>query len=113
VILQAGEKIHVVHRRLFEKNARRHFVGVVECYDRGEVRAHGHVFVLSGRDQGVFQRKPDHRTRTFSVLSGNVFVNILPDAVDIDRIVYEFSDNTLWVTDGSGWRLDLKEFGWG
>jgi len=28
-------------------------------------------------------------------------------------VAYEIKDRTLWVTDGSSWSMDLKEFGWG
>ena len=34
-ILSPGEKIHVMHRRRFEKDVRRHFVGEVESYEQG------------------------------------------------------------------------------
>ncbi len=113
MILRPGEKIHVVHRRLFENDARRHFVGVVESYAKGEVRVMGHMFVLGGRANKLFQRKPDLRSRIFSVLAGAVFVNVLPEEVNLEGVVYEFHDNALRVTDGSGWHMDLKEFGWG
>jgi len=33
MILQPGEKLHVIHRRYFEKESRRHFVGIVEAYE--------------------------------------------------------------------------------
>jgi hypothetical protein len=44
MILNSGEKIHVVHRRMFDKDTRKHFVGEVEAYENGLVRAIGHVF---------------------------------------------------------------------
>ena len=34
-VLSPGEKIHVMHRRRFEKDVRRHFVGEVEGYEQG------------------------------------------------------------------------------
>ena len=46
-ILSPGDKIHVMHRRRFEKDVRRHFVGEVKGYEQGVARASGYVFVIA------------------------------------------------------------------
>jgi hypothetical protein len=112
-MLSPGEKIHVVHRRRFEKDIRRHFVGQVEAYERGVVRASGFVFVIDDLNQHLFVRRPDRRTKLVPVASGEVILNVIPQDVDLERVAYEIQDRRLWVTDGSEWRMDLKEFGWG
>jgi hypothetical protein len=112
-LLSTGEKIHVMHRRRFEKDVRRHFVGQVEAYEQGIARTSGYVFVIDDLSKHLFVKRPDRRTKLVPVASGDVIVNIIPEEVDLERVAYEIKDRTLWVTDGSGWSMDLKEFGWG
>ena len=112
-LLSPGEKIHVMHRRRFEKDLRRHFVGQVEAYEQGIARTSGYVFVIDDLSKHLFVKRPDCRTKLVPVGSGDVIVNVIPQDVDLERVAYEIQDRTLWVTDGSGWSMDVKEFGWG
>jgi hypothetical protein len=112
MILLQGEKIHVVHRRLFEKDMRKHFVGEVEGYENGMVRATGHVFVIDDPKENLFRRKPERRTRIISLIAGHVLVNVIPQEVNLEDVRYEMRNTGLRVTDGSDWHMDLKEFGW-
>jgi hypothetical protein len=112
-ILQPGEKIHVIHRRRFEKDIRRHFVGTVEACENGVVRASGYVFVIDDLNQHLFTKRPDLRVKLVPLASGDVIVNVLPMALDIERVNYQLDGRRLWVTDGNGWKMDVKEFGWG
>jgi hypothetical protein len=41
-----------------------------------------------------------------------LLVNILPEHVDIDKIVYKLEKKSVRVTDGSDWYLDISEFAW-
>ncbi len=102
-----------MHRRRFEKDLRRHFVGRVEAYEHGVIRASGYVFVIDDLSQHLFVKRPDRRTKLVPVASGDVIVNVIPEDVDLERVGYEIKYRTLWVTDGTGWSMDLKEFGWG
>jgi len=112
MILRKGEKIHVVHRRFFEKEARRHFIGVVEEYDPvGLARVAGHIFTVD-RAKYAFVRRPEKRVRIISLVSGNVLVNVIPDTVNLDRITYHQEKKAVRVTDGSDWHLDLSEVAW-
>ncbi len=45
--------------------------------------------------------------------TGDVIVNVIPEEVNVERVAYELRDRTVCVTDGSGWSMDVKEFGWG
>jgi hypothetical protein len=112
-ILGPGEKIHVMHRRRFEKDVRRHFVGEVESYEQGVARASGYVFVIDDLSKHLFVKRPDRRTKLISIMSGDVIVNIIPETVDLQQVAYELKDRSLVVTDGSAWSMDVKEFGWG
>jgi hypothetical protein len=112
-ILSPGEKIHVMHRRRFEKDVRRHFVGEVERYEQGVARASGYVFVIDDLNKHLFVKRPDRRTKLVPLMSGDVIVNVIPQTVDLERVAYELKDRSLVVTDGGAWAMDVKEFGWG
>ena len=112
MILQPGEKIHVVHRRLFEKDLRKHFIGVVEAYETGLVRATGHIWVIEDPKVNIFKRHPEPRTRILALHGGTLMLNVLPPMVDLEQVQYEHVGCSIRVTDGAGWFLDLKEFGW-
>lgn len=111
MILKQGEKIHVIHRRHFEKDHHRHFVGVVDCYEGGIVRATGNVYTVDPVNYSFF-RRPETRTRLIAVASGDVLVNVLPDSVKLDKITYKQERKAVRVTDGSDWFLDISEFSW-
>jgi hypothetical protein len=112
-ILSPGEKIHVMHLRRFEKDVRRHFVGEVESYEQGVARVSGYVFVIDDLSKHLFVKRPDRRTKLIPILSGDVIVNVIPETVDLESVVYELNDRSLVVTDGGDWTMDVKEFGWG
>jgi hypothetical protein len=59
-----------------------------------------------------FIRRPELRTRLISISSGDLFVNVIPAAVDLEKIVYKQEKKGVRVTDGSEWHLDLSEFAW-
>ncbi len=112
MILKIGEKIHLIHRRRFEKDLRRHFVGSVEDYELGLARLHGYAFVTDDLNQHQWVRRPDKRTKIAALASGEFIVNVLPPEVDLENIRYEQRERRLIATDGR-WEMDIKEFGWG
>lgn len=111
MILEKGEKVHVIHRRNFEKEARRHFVGVIDAYEGGLARVTGYVFTVD-RAKFAFIRRPELRTRIVSVASGNVLINVLPPHVDVAKVTYKQEKKGVRITDGSDWYLDLSEVAW-
>lgn len=111
MILQKGEKIHVIHRRRFESEARRHFVGVVEAYENGVARVTGYVYAVD-RSKYVFVKRPEQRTRIISLLSGDLLVNVIPAKVDLEKVHYKVENKVTRVTDGGEWHLDLSEVAW-
>ena len=112
-ILSPGEKIHVMHRRRFENDMRRHFVGEVESCEQGVARVSGYVFVVDDLNKHMFVKRPDRRTKLIPISSGEVIVNLIPGSVVLERVRYELNDRALHVTDGKSWSIDVKEFGWG
>lgn len=111
MILKPGEKVHVIHRRHYEKDHHRHFIGVVEAYDLGVARVTGHVYTVDPV-KFAFMRRPEVRTRLVSVVSGDVLINIIPNKVNLEKITYKQERKAVRVTDGSDWHLDLSEYTW-
>src|SRR5947209_2126631 len=109
MILQKGEKIHVIHRRHLEKEPHRHFMGVVEAYENGIARVTGHIFTVDSVKY-VFFRRPELRTRSVSILSGDVLVNIVPHSVDLEKVVYKQEKKSVRVTDNNGWHMDISDY---
>jgi hypothetical protein len=111
MILKPGEKVHVIHRRNYEKDLHRHFIGVVDAYDLGVARISGNVYTVDSV-KFSFVKRPEPRTRLVSVVSGEVLINIIPPSVDLSKITYKQERKAVRVTDGSDWHLDLSEFSW-
>lgn len=110
-ILSAGEKVHIIHRRQFEHDPHRHFVGVVDAYENGVARVTGHVFAVDSMSF-QFVRRDGVRTRIVSALSGEVIINVLPSSVKLDKVRYKQEGGNLRVSDGSDWHLDISEITW-
>ena len=111
MILNPGEKLHVIHRRKFEREAHRHFVGTVEAYESGVARVTGHVYTVDTVKSSFF-RRPEKRTRILAIGSGDLLVNVLPPEVNLEKIVYKLEKKSVRVTDGSDWYLDISELAW-
>ena len=109
-IIAPGEVIHVLHR--FEKEIKRHFVGEVECAEDGVARVSGYVFVVDDPRTHLFVKRPDRRVKLVASSDGELLINVLPPAVNLEDVRYETKDHRLYLTDGKNWEMDLKEFGW-
>lgn len=111
MILKKGEKIHVIHRRHYEKEPHRHFLGVVDEYEDGLARVTGHIFTVDST-RYIFFRREELRTRIVVLHAGDALVNILPPSVNLDKVVYKQEKKSLRVTDGSDWYMDISEYAW-
>jgi len=111
MILTQGEKVHIIHRRQYEKDHHRHFVGVVESYEGGVARVTGNVYTVDPV-KFSFMRRAETRTRLVAVASGDVLVNVIPASVNLEKIMYKTERKAVRVTDGSSWYLDLSEYTW-
>ena len=107
---EPGEPVHVIERRLFMGDVRRHFIGRIDACTGQAMRVRGYLFVY---DSGgaKFVRKPELRTRLIP-LDNRVIINILPAAIDPEHVQYmRDSEGNLSLTDGAGFELDISEFG--
>jgi hypothetical protein len=109
-VLGVGEKVHVVTRRAFPEDVRRHFVGSVQAISEDAAKLEGYAFVLRGATN-EYERRPEKRVRVVSLSDAANIVNVLPESVDLDGLTYTFSSGKLLMTDGAGYELELTEFG--
>src|SRR6266540_4822568 len=105
MILNPGEKVHVIHRQFFEGDARRHFVGQVENCEGDLARVNGFIFAMDAK-LNQFVRRDPRRTRLISLSCGTVIINLLPEKVQIEKIKYKYRPaGDVLVTDGTDWHL--------
>jgi hypothetical protein len=108
-VLSVGEKVHVIHRQLFESDSRRHFVGTVDACGGSLARVTGYLFSMRMPGNEFAKHDATLRTRIIPLDSGMLLINVLPCHVDIDKITYKHHGTQhILVTDGSDWVLDLS-----
>jgi hypothetical protein len=108
-MLEQGEKLLIVHRRLFEKDTPRFFVGEVQAYEAGMAKVKGYTFVkdLFG---GNMKRKSASRTKIMSIVSGTFIVYQLPVTVLLDSVRFDLDqDGALVLKDDGGFSMDVAE----
>lgn len=111
MILKVGEKVHVIIRRNFESDLRRHFLGEVTEVSGTLARITGFAFVLDNVTN-QYVRRPDRRTRIIGLAESGYIINILPEQADIDNARYtQTKESKMAVTDGKTFALDINEFG--
>lgn len=108
-LIEPGCCVLVVHRRLFERDDNRLFVGQIESMEFGVIRATGYSFV---RDTmaGTVRRKSDSRTKLLSLTSGTLIVYLLPAEFDLNSVEVCCRETEMWLTDGSDFSMNLSEW---
>ncbi len=110
MVLNPGEKVFVLHRQMFERDARRHFFGIVESVSENLARVTGLIYVLD-HATNTFTSRDLPRTRIIPLDSSGIIINVLPDDIKIERIKYEAGHaGTLRITDGTLWHLEVSLF---
>ena len=111
MVLDQGEKIHVILCRNFESDPHRHFIGEVVIANDTLARVEGYVFVFDILS-GSYIFRPGKRTRMLSLIDSGNIINVLPSNANIEDAQYTQSqDSKLVVSDGKTFSLDINEFG--
>lgn len=107
-MLRPDEFVHVVERRVFQGDSRRHFIGRIETAADRAIRVRGYLFAY---DSGLraFVRKPEVRTRIIA-LDDSVIVNVLWPSLDPDHVRHRHDSDDLPTTGDGGIDLDFGEF---
>ncbi|WP_455379645.1 hypothetical protein [Petrachloros mirabilis] len=108
MLLKEGDKILIAHRRLFEKDVLRFFIGEVQAYDAGLVKATGHSYVRDPMGGQVVE-KAEKRTKILSLSSGTFIVYQLPDGIVLNALKFSELEGRLALTDGEGFTMNLTE----
>ena len=109
-VLEVGDKLHIITRRLLENEARRHFVGEVIGISGELQEVRGYAFVFN-RGTNEYKKRPEVRTRIFSLGQSGYIVNKLPTKVKVELLQYRYIEKRLVVTDNGEFCLDINEFG--
>lgn len=108
--IEVGDKLHIMTRRLFEDDIRRHFAGEVTAISDSLIEARGYTFIFhSGINE--YRRLPERRTRLFALGDAGHVVNKIPREIDIESIAYKTVENRQVITDGRSYSLPINEFG--
>jgi hypothetical protein len=109
MILVQGDKVVIVHRRLFADDHARFFVGLVDGYEAGIAKVRGNTWIFD-TFSGRLARKNDARTKIFSIASGTLMVYQLASDVELSSLRFETArDDKLVLTDGKGFSADFSE----
>ena len=111
MILEAGEKVHVLLRRRFDDEPRRHFLGRVVETSESIARVEGYAFAFDS-SRNELRRSPDRSVRLVSLVDAGNVVSVLPAEADLDSADFRTVEGGRTVfTDGTTFRLDVSEFG--
>ena len=111
MILSPGEKIHLIVRRQFENDLRRHFVGEVKAATEIVARIESYMFVFDPV-KNEYAKRPEMRTKIVSLVDNGNVITIIPPHVDLSALRYEMSAaKRLVVSNGKDFSLDINEFG--
>jgi hypothetical protein len=109
MIVEIGEKVHIIERRNFENEVRRHFIGEVTRVSERAIRLLGYLWAFD-RTKGEYVRKTDVRERVIYPGERHL-INVLPPDADLAKCRYiTDAKRGLGVTDGSSFFLEITEF---
>lgn len=109
MVIPSGSKLLIVHRRLFEADESRFFIGIVERTEDGIAKVSGYTWT---RDifTGMFRRKEDRRTKLIALSSGALIIYEIESTADLEAIRFELTpEGRFMVGDGKRFRMDLTE----
>ena len=110
MLLEPEETIHLITRRNFEGDLRRHFVGRVIHASETTARVEGYVFVHDS-NTNTFVRRTTKRIRIVSLTDACNLINVLPRSVNLDQLEYRTNKGKrLVVSDGLSFEMDINEF---
>lgn len=110
MIIEPGDKLLIAHRRLYESDQPRFFVGAVDAYEAGLVRVSGYSWVREPL-RGELKRKDDLRTKIFAIASPGLICYLLPGAVELHHLDLRHGpqQHQVVLTDGAGFSMDLTD----
>ena len=108
MILEVGNKLLLVHRRLFKEDLVRFFVGTVDYYQAGITKITGYSFARNPVT-GEVRRKDDARTKLVALTSGTFLAYQLPTELQVDKVQFHLESDERLIIRESEWEMDLSE----
>ena len=108
MIIEKGEKVHIIRRRAFREEEKRHFVGETVASEGAIIRVRGYSWVFD-EARGAFVRRDGIREKIIAV-GDMVIINIIPREIVLEDVAYRLKDGGLVVTDGKEFTLEINEF---
>ncbi|MBX9790574.1 MAG: hypothetical protein K2Y37_16770 [Pirellulales bacterium] len=108
MVVNPQDTVLIVHRRLFEKDSTRFFIGVVEECDAGLIKATGFTY-FQDMMTGHVNRKDDPRTKIVPLGAGTVLVYLLQGSPRIEDLHFVHSGSKTFLVDNARFRMDLTE----
>jgi len=108
MVVNPGDTVLIVHRRLFEKDCTRFFIGIVEEYDAGLIKVTGYTY-FQDMMTGHVNRKDDSRTKIVSLASGTVLVYLVKGNPQIEDLHFVHAGSKTKLVDNAKFQMDLTE----
>ncbi len=109
MILNNNDKVMIVHRRLYETDHARVFIGVVDGHTDTIIKVCGHSWVKN-QYGGNYIKKNEERTKIISLSSGTLIIYQIPTSININKLHIDTSQKGESVMkDGEGFEMDLSE----
>jgi hypothetical protein len=109
-VLDVGDKLHIMTRRLFADDIHLHFVGEIIAISVPIFRAQGYAFIFdSGTNSYI--KHPKARIRIVSLSDAGHIINVIPQDVDLNALQYRTVAGRLAITDDRDFSLEINEFG--
>ncbi len=108
-LLRSGDKLLFSHRRLFEADQARYFVGVVDEFENDVVAVTGYTFVWDAM-HGRFLQKKDQRTKLLTLSSGTLICYRIPTETNMAELrIEDRGEQPLVLTDGASFEMDMSD----
>ena len=108
MILENGQNILIVHRRLYADDPARYFIGTVEGYESGIARVTGYSWIVDPFGSWL-SRKEEPRTKIVSLASGTLLIYQLPSGLLVQNVRIDRDNRGQIVLSAPGFKMDLTE----
>jgi hypothetical protein len=105
--VHSNDRVLVIDRKLYRDDVTNMFVGVVEDYEEGFVRARGYAYHIHPYEMGT-ERRAEERVRLITLYSGDL-IYVLPPELNVTQIQIRRSPKSLILTDGQSFTMDLTD----
>lgn len=108
MILDNGDAILVSHRRMYEHDDARYFVGRVIACEGDLIKTKGYTFVRDP-SSGYVVKKDEQRTKVLSLSSAGFLVYQLPTDINVETTSIQVGEGDAMLVDGSHRLMNLSE----